>query len=42
MEFHFFFLGGGSSLNDAGILFQILTATREKALSWISRLDFLI
>ena len=32
----------GSSLNDAGISFQILAPTLEKALFWISNLDSLI
>lgn len=31
----------GSSLNDAGISFQILAPTLEKALFWISNLGFL-
>ena len=31
-----------SSLNDAGISFQILAPTLEKALFWISNLDFLL
>ena len=41
MEFRFelFF---GNSLYDAGISFQILASTLEKALFWISSLDFLI
>ena len=32
----------GSSLNDAGISFQILAPSLQKALFWISSLDFLI